>query len=310
MNDSTLKNILRTEAEKIYQGLIPSINRNNCRDCVSFLKKLLNISQISQERMLKEVSDNLFNQNNDIAMVFNSLIDAKFPEYSVLAAANVAGYYMELILNNQQNLPKTLLYDDFAAMGNTFFTLKDITGIQKTDNYIYQENYNPQKFMDTYRTLQILFKKLKNKYNSFALEQFRNIEKYIKIWQEPYDYLILEKSADKSPAGITKSLLEQKIQTGSYLECIALLSKKLEYLLKKKYNKLSENITLGELLNEAGNNDKSIPNTVLGDLCRINELRINKLHATLKQIDYDREKMMHYISVVFDVEKKLTQEGK
>ena len=122
---------------------------------------------------------------------------------------------------------------------------------------------------------------------------------------EPYKFIVLEREAEKTPGNIQEHFLMKKIANGNYLETLALIAKKLEYILKFKYNELSKVVTLGELLEKA-QNDKDIPKTYIIVFWEINQLRINKLHATSKDIDYDPEKMKNYVTAVFDFDQSIS----
>jgi hypothetical protein len=300
----TVHDFIKERSLEEYSAIIKTFNREDGSGSVFLLKKLLQPADITMEQMIRGVSDRLEREGKTtIAEIFNFMIHCDIEEQKVLAGANIVSFYLKNILDDNRALPESRFsaYTDICALGNNLFALKDIFGIKSLKNYVIPENYNIQKFVDTFGTFQTQYLKIQGRYNNYAPDQFKALEKYIEIFSEPYKYIMQERAAEKSPQRITVETINQEIDKGQFTAAIAHLAVKLEYILKSRYSLLGKPVMLGELI-EKTRAENTIPPGVRDSLYKVNELRISRVHFTpyTSNNNIEPKKLKEYAKLIFE----------
>jgi hypothetical protein len=297
----TVHDFIKKISLEEYSAIIKTLNREDGSGSIFLLKNLLQPAGITIEQMIRDVSKRLEQEGKTtIAEIFDFMVTSDIEEQKVLAEVNLVSFYLKNILDDNRALPESRFsaYTDICALGNNLFALKDVLGIKSLKNYVIPENYDTQRFVDTFRTFQTQCLKIKKKYNNYAPDQFQALEEYIEIFSEPYKYIMREREAEKSPQTITGEIINQEIDKGQFTSAIAHLAVKIEYILKSRYSLSGKLIMLGKLI-EKTRADNNIPPDVCDSLYKVNELRINKVHFTSKMVNIDPEKLKEYARLIF-----------
>jgi len=295
---------LKTQAKEIYKKEIEGISMSSLQGKIRSLEKILELAGVSRNNFAGDIAKHLEQENYSVVSVFNALQNSGFSAGESMPVANIAEFYMSEILNGNMDFEKSVISDSFIAVGNNLKTLKTALGIISPADYVFKSDYDKNDFIDRFKTLeQHQYLDIK-KYAPWAPEQFAELEKYLALMRRKYDVVMAERLADSTDAEkISLGQIKRLLNSGSYLEALLLIAKKLEYILKIRYPALKDK-SLGSLLHKAGE-DADFPTEYLADLQRLNDWGIDARHVTEKRVKLDKEKLSSAADTVFALAGKL-----
>lgn len=275
--------------------MIAEMTKENISNTVRTARTLDGIRNTDKNELLLAIVDK-FGKLDDIEL-FNTIISAGFTENDALSYANIVEVYLNRILAGETKMAKSMLSDSFEGLAHNLSDLKENLGIRTTSKYAFREGYDVSKFVEDFKAYTSKLKSLK-KYGGFAKAGFEELDKYEKIMQPVFDYIMVERNASSKPEQISESYIRDKIAKGEYNRAVCDMHLRLEWLLAKILKVTKEKSM--ELIDKA-KKEKVI---TVNDADLLHELRKfrNKLqHPTGEQLMYDKATLNAWADALFSI---------
>jgi hypothetical protein len=294
-------------ANKIYDGLLSELTKENTEYCVKMAKKLDNIRKPEKTALFTTVSNKLIKEISDEVELFNIMVNAGFNENESLSVANVINIYANKVLAGISELEKSPISDKFSLLAHNLNNLKANLGIQNTVRYAFRDEYNIGAFIEEFKAYKNNLLNLK-KYEGFAPEGFKELNKYREIMQPKFDSIMAKRNASQTPDRINKKSVLQKADAGDYRLAVLEMAVYLEFILGKllKIEK-DQNIKLEVMIKNAKEN-KYLTDAQADTFNKLRHIRNQLVHSTEALPKLDKEKISQWANAVFSITEKA--EGK
>lgn len=262
----------------------------------TILTPLKNELKIGAQDYVNMFAEPILSEDQDL--VFQALETAGFEINQILGVVNVVETYMDKILNYESISADTSLADKFRTVSSNLWNLNDMLGIESYSEYTLKEDFNVDEFFNAYSTLKTAIKSIE-KYSKFAQDKYKNMNKYLEIYEPIHELLAIERETSSHPDKITKKYIDDYISKGRFKNAICELSVKLQYDLRELL-KADDKTEAFELINMA-EQEKLIDNKKCSSLHKLRKIRNGFQHPEKEQIQYTKVDIEEWRDIVFEI---------
>lgn len=262
----------------------------------TILTPLKNELKIGAQDYVNMFAEPILSEDQDL--VFQALETAGFEINQILGVVNVVETYMDKILNYESISADTSLADKFRTVSSNLWNLNDMLGIESYSEYTLKEDFNVDEFFNAYSTLKTAIKSIE-KYSKFAQDKYKNMNKYLEIYEPIHELLAIERETSSHPDKITKKYIDDYISKGRFKNAICELSVKLQYDLRELL-KADDKTEAFELINMA-EQEKLIDSKKCSSLHKLRKIRNGFQHPEKEQIQYTKADIEEWRDIVFEI---------
>lgn len=289
-----------TSIKSLAESIFEDVKRDITLDNVGFYRQNLlpikNAIGMSGGDFLSAMISNIKGATPE--KMFTALMTAGFSEDEILPYANVVSEYAGKVLTGKEIKEVNDLANIFSVIGNKLKELKKLLGVKSATNYKINAEYSAAEVEGSFRVFKDKYDRIKRHAN-YASESFAELKKYIDIFQDIADFIIMEKEATKAPQKITKQQLEQKLNNGRLNDCIITTAVVLEKVLQGK--KFAGDLV--DMIHGAADM-KLISDAEKNALHDLRLARNNYAHGLGKDITYTPTDIRQWISLVFEIKER------